>query len=87
MNPETPRRTIGSNRGMRWFSHLRPGSGSMFSSSLRSLGLILLIGVSLSLITAACGSDPELLAIENLTDGPLTVVITEVPDDQPLETG
>lgn len=87
MNPETPRQETGSIPGRRSFSYLRSGSGSIFRGSIRSLATILLIGVSLSLITAACGGDPELLAIENLTDGPLAVEITEVPDDQPLETG
>ncbi len=38
-------------------------------------------------IAFACGSDPDLLAIENLTDDALSVVITEVPDDQPLAPG
>jgi hypothetical protein len=90
MSPETlrcPSRETRSSPGRRSFLRLRPASRSVFRSSLRSFGLILLIGMSLSLITAACGGDPELLAIENLTDGPLTVEITEVPDDQPLETG
>jgi len=87
MNTEMLRRANVSSPGTRSFLHLRAGSGSIFRSSFGSFGLILLIGVSLSLVTAACGSDPELLAIENLTDGSLTVEITEVPDDQPLETG
>lgn len=39
------------------------------------------------LAVIACGSDPALLAVENLTDGELTVEITEVPDDSPLESG
>ena len=87
MNPEMLRRANGSSPGRLSFMHLRPGSGSMIRRSLGSPGLILLIGVALSLVMVACGSDPELLAIENRTDGPLTVEITEVPDDKPLETG
>ena len=39
------------------------------------------------LIAFACSSDPDLMAIENLTDGALSVAITEVPNDQPLESG
>ncbi len=90
MNPETlrrPRRETGTSPGRCSFLHLQFDSGSVFRGSLRSLATILVIGVSLSLITAACGSDPELLAIENRTGGLLTVEITEVPDEQPLETG
>lgn len=49
-----------------------------------SYGLIL---GSILILALACGSDPELLAIENLTDGALNVKITEIPDDQPLEAG
>ena len=39
------------------------------------------------LIAFACSSDPDLMAIDNLTDGALSVGITEVPHDQPLGPG
>ena len=65
---------------------LRPGSDLKSGSYRRSIGLILIFGIFLALTAAACGGDPELLAIENRTEGPLSVEITEVPDE-PLGRG
>ena len=48
--------------------------------------VVVVIGV-ISLTAFACSSHPDLIAIENLTDGSLSVVITEVPNDKPLESG
>lgn len=40
-----------------------------------------------AVIGVACGSDPNLLTVENRTGGPVSVEIVEVPDDRPLESG
>lgn len=47
----------------------------------------LLFAALVAVIAVACGGDPELLAVENRTNGPLIVEITEVPDERPLESG
>lgn len=46
-----------------------------------------LFAALVAVIAVACGGEPELLAVENRTNGPLIVEITEVPDERPLESG
>ena len=55
--------------------------------SVRKIKLAALILGLIPVIAIACGGDPDLLAIENLTVGALSVEITEGPDDKPLEEG
>ena len=40
-----------------------------------------------AVIGLACGGEPDLLAVENRTDGPVIVEIIEVPNERPLESG
>jgi len=54
--------------------------GTLFSA------LAIILGLTVT-VSAACGSDPELLALENRTGGTLSVEITEIPDERPLELG
>ncbi|MDP6824438.1 MAG: hypothetical protein QF554_14220 [Dehalococcoidia bacterium] len=54
--------------------------GTLFSALAVILGLTVMN-------SAACGSDPELMALENRTGGTLSVEIIDVPDERPLELG
>lgn len=40
-----------------------------------------------TVIAVSCGGDPDLLAVENRTGGPVSIEIIEVPNDRPLESG
>ena len=40
-----------------------------------------------TVIAVTCGGDPELLAVENRTGGPVSIEIIEVPNERPLESG